>query len=114
MEVPYIYRGKVIKIVDGDTVVIQIDLGFNMTMIDSFRLYGINAPEMSTQAGKDTKLYLGYILPLNSEIVVQTHKDKREKYGRWLAKIFFNDLDINFELIRTGHAVTFLDNIKKF
>ena len=114
MEVPYIYRGNVIKIVDGDTVIIQIDLGFNMSMTDSFRLYGINAPELSTQAGKDTKVYLQGILPINSNVIVQTHKDNREKYGRWLAKIFINDLDVNSELVRTGHAVKFLDNIKKF
>lgn len=114
MEVPYIYRGKVVKIVDGDTVVIQIDLGFNMSMTDSFRLYGINAPELSTQSGKDTKVYLQGILPVNSDVIVQTHKDNREKYGRWLAKIFINDSDVNMELIRTGHAVTYLDNIKKF
>lgn len=114
MEIPYIYRGTVKSVTDADTIVITLDLGFNMSMTDAFRLYGINAPELSTAEGKIAKGYVEKLLPVGTSVVVKTHKNSREKYGRWLAKVFLNDVDVNLDLVAKGYAVTYLDNIKNF
>jgi micrococcal nuclease len=114
MIIPYLYRATVVSVTDGDTIVADLDLGFNITIRDSFRFYGINAPEKSVQAGLDAKAYLQSRLPIGTPIVVQTHKNKQEKFGRWLAKIFLNDVNINEEMVKTGHASPYLDNIKEF
>lgn len=105
----YEYSAKVIDIHDGDTIDLKVDLGFNISYEMKVRLYGINCPELSTQAGKDARDYLKSILPLNAKVIFQSHKDKKEKYGRYLGKISFNNIDINVDLIVKGHAVSFMD-----
>lgn len=114
MTIPYLYNAKVVSVTDGDTVVLDVDVGFHMTMRGAFRLYGINAPETSTSEGLASKAYLKDRLPVGTQIVVQTHKNSQEKYGRYLAKIFLNDVNLNEEMVAKGLAVNYLDNIKNF
>ena len=54
----YTYRAKLIRVIDGDTDDLQVDLGFNIFVRERFRLAGINAYEISTEKGKIVKAYV--------------------------------------------------------
>lgn len=106
----YQYTATVLKVVDGDTVHLMVDLGFDVQRKDSFRLYGINAPEMSTSEGVAARDWLVHRLTITPTLVVTTFKDKREKYGRYLAKLwdgYGQGFSINDEMVAEGHAVEY-------
>jgi micrococcal nuclease len=89
----HIYQAKIVEVIDGDTFDLMIDLGFNTFAKERMRLYGIDAPEMRTQAGKDLAWALAMEYPLERSIIVQSveapkSKQFRDKYGRFLAIIY--------------------------
>jgi micrococcal nuclease len=117
----YIYKAELIRVVDGDTVDLIIDLGFDTSRKERFRLYGVDAPEMRTKEGKDARAWLWDALQPLGAIYVQTvqleTKAKRDKYGRFLAVLYgfcpvlssadgpkVNHCSFNAEMIREGHA----------
>lgn len=79
------YQAKVLKVIDGDTVDLTIDLGFHITTTIRTRLLGINAPEVSTAEGRDARDKLR--ANLTGSVIASTYKDPGDKYGRWLAKL---------------------------
>lgn len=102
---------KVLKVIDGDTVKVEIDLGFNLKIEQTVRLYGINAPEIkgeSREKGLAATEYLRSLIE-NSEITLETLKDKKEKYGRYLGKLVKDGIDINQEMVKTGHAIPYME-----
>lgn len=104
----YKYTGIVRRIVDGDTVIIDFDLGFKFWFFEQrVRLYGINTPEINAD-GLESKKYLERRL-LDKEVIVQTIRDKKEKYGRFLAVIWVNIngnfCNINDLLVEKGYAI---------
>lgn len=103
----YNYRCTILKVVDGDTVHAEVDLGFDVRICMRFRLAGINAPESRTAEGLMTKALLVELLNF-TPIIVQTDKDRREKYGRYLGT-FINSLgtNVNENLVATGHATIY-------
>lgn len=101
----YTYNGKVVKIVDGDTVDVLVDLGFEVYKKVRCRLAGINAPEMSTAEGKLSKEFLVTTLPLDTAVVIISRE--YDKYGRSVATIFIGDKNINQLMIDTNHAVVY-------
>lgn len=110
----YEYKARVVRVVDGDTVVMSISLGCHVVVEKYIRLYGINAPEMhgaTKLAGMEARDFLSSHV-LGKELLIQTFKDKTEKYGRLLAKIY-TDLEktecVNDLLISSGHAVAYLE-----
>lgn len=107
----YTYEAKITKVVDGDTVHADINLGFNVILRDvSLRLIGINAPEMKggTRAeGQKSQLRLEELV-MGKTVTLKTHKDKREKYGRLLAEIWVDDVDVNKKLVAEGLAKPYL------
>lgn len=106
------YRAKVVSVYDADTITVDIDLGFTAYLSKvKLRLHGIDAPEMrgpEKQAGTKARDWLrGQIL--GQEIRIKTYKDKKGKYGRWLAEIFPFEGDaeaksFNQLLVENGHA----------
>jgi endonuclease YncB( thermonuclease family) len=88
----HVYQAKIVEVVDGDTFDLMIDLGFNNFTKQRMRLYGIDAPEMRTQAGKDLKRRLVenyYLAPVIVQSVeAPKSKQFRDKYGRFLAIIY--------------------------
>lgn len=89
---------------------LDVDLGFDIKRKDTFRLYGVNAPEMSTDAGKAAKAWLVERLETVPTLIVTTEKDRREKYGRYLAKLwdgYGQGFSINDEMMAEGHAVAY-------
>lgn len=110
----YRYMAVVESVTDGDTVRVSIDCGLHTWLHDQpVRLYGINAPETRGEerpAGLAAKQWLEERLKPGAEIVIQTHKDTKGKYGRYLADVYAI-LDsgrlwhINGALVKAGHAV---------
>jgi len=104
----YEYAAQVVRVIDADTVVLDVDLGFDTSRRDIFRLYGINAAEHGTPSGDAATAYLTAILTVGLEITVSTHKDKFDKYGRMLAVLTTPDgKSVNDELVATGHAAPY-------
>lgn len=102
----YEYRAVVERVHDGDTVLVDVDLGFGIWKRgEALRLIGIQAPENGTVQGAAATAYLKDMLPAGTLLRITTIKDKREKYGRMLADIFLAELHVNTELIDSGHAV---------
>jgi len=84
----YTYDATVKGIHDGDTINVDIDLGLDVGLANQkLRWYGINAPELNTPEGKKALAFLGQFLKVGDKIMVDTMKDKTEKYGRYLAII---------------------------
>ena len=91
----FTYQAKLIEVIDGDTVDLLIDLGFGVHVKERCRLYGIDAPEMPTEAGKAAKAQLESLIGADTgELFVATRKmarkpkEKTDKYGRYLAVLY--------------------------
>jgi micrococcal nuclease len=113
---------KVLKVVDGDTIDVDIDLGFNVSYTQRVRLAGIDTPESRTTdlkekaLGLEVKDYLKHFLEGAEDIVIQTEKpDSSEKYGRILGWLFINDDDtsLNEKMINEGYAWEYDGGTKK-
>lgn len=103
MRPEYTYAATVVRVIDGDTLYANVDLGFRLTIQITVRLFGINAPELNTDAGKQSREYLRLLE--GQPIVLKTHKDPKDKYGRWLGEIYSNGDNINSLLVVMGYAV---------
>ncbi|MCK5581398.1 MAG: thermonuclease family protein [Candidatus Omnitrophica bacterium] len=82
----YTYPAFIARVVDGDTVDARIDVGFGIWVNERLRLKGINAPEITTQAGLSAKHFLSTYFKKCPGVIIRTHKEGM--YGRWLADIF--------------------------
>jgi len=104
----YYYKAKIVSVYDGDTVTADIDLGFKTWVKgEKLRLYGINAPELrgeEREEGLKSRDYLRGLI-LGKEVLIKTRKDKRGKYGRYLAEIILDGVNINDKLVEDGYAV---------
>ena len=83
----YTYRAQVVRVVDGDTMAFSVDLGLDVRINLTVRIYGIDTPEMGTVEGREAKAEAQRLMPVGSEVVLTTVKDRREKYGRYLGLI---------------------------
>lgn len=107
----YTYRALVTAVYDGDTLTVDIDLGFSVIMRgQSVRLARINAPEVrgsSLEAGIKSREALRSRV-LGKSVILKTIKDSREKYGRWLGEIWIDGTCINDWLLTEGLANKYL------
>lgn len=112
----YEYNAIVKSVYDGDSITVDIDLGFGIWMKkQKIRLWGINAAEIrgdSRVQGLIIRDQLRSWIPEGSEIVIRTIKDKKGKYGRWLGIILKNDkidgtININSELLKLDGVVKY-------
>lgn len=108
----YNYKVKLDRVIDGDTIDVDIDLGFGVWLKKQrLRLFGINAPESRTRdleekaRGLAAKAWLEK--ELQGDIRITTAKDSKGKFGRWLAVVHVKDApqSINKTMIEQGHAV---------
>ena len=107
----YEYQAVIIRVVDGDTAWLRVDLGFNIHHDMSVRFMGINAPETSTTEGKLVREWLTNRLPVGTTVLLRTEKDRTEKYGRYLGTLYEPpavDVSINQVLLNIGYAVPYL------
>jgi len=118
----YEYRiKKVTNVVDGDTIDVDIDLGFSVSFSQRLRLAGIDTPESRTidkaekVLGLESKEYLKSKLKDAKDIIVKTEKpDSKEKYGRILGWIYVDGStkSINDQMIEDGYAWGYLGDTK--
>lgn len=103
----FTYEALVTKVYDGDTITVDIDLGFgNLMKKKSLRLFGINTPEVRGEERPEGLMSRDWLHQqiMGKKVTIKTIKDKTGKYGRYLAVIFFNGVNLNEELVRLGLA----------
>ena len=103
----YDYASTVVRVVDGDSVHLNADLGFYIELHDrSVRIAHIDAPELSTDAGKAAKTYAQELLPVGSRVTLYSHE--LDKYGRVLGTITLADgRDFGTVMLEAGQAVPY-------
>ena len=120
---PYIYRIKnILKVVDGDTIDADIDLGFSISLEKRIRLAGVDTPESRTTdlkekaMGLEVKEWLKHRLEFAKDILIKTElPDSTEKYGRIIGHLFNNgeEISINNQMIAEGYAWEYDGGTKK-
>jgi micrococcal nuclease len=107
----YQYEAEVIRIIDGDTILLEVDLGYHLKFRDHFRLMGIDTPERGTAGYLPAKHRLEQLAPVGSAVVVDSYKG--DKYGRWLA-IIHPDTGptVNATLVEEGFAKPYFGGAK--
>lgn len=110
----YCYEAVVQRVIDGDTVIVDVDLGFAIWTSMRCRLAGINAPELFTgdqkEAGQKAKEFLMQLLPVGSKVFLKS--SKFEKYGRALVDLWVWgedvictwDKSVNMAMVNKGFA----------
>ena len=111
----YVYKAHVVSVYDGDTCTVDIDLGLRTWIRkEKIRLHGINAPEIrgaEREQGLKSAEYLRRLI-LDRDIILQTIKDRKEKYGRYLGDIWVQDdsgayFNVNDKMVSEGFAIHF-------
>jgi micrococcal nuclease len=120
---PYIYRIRSIhKVVDGDTIDADIDLGFDISLTKRIRLAGIDTPESRTsdanekKYGLESKDWLKKRCENAKDILIKTElPDSTEKYGRIIGHLFINgeETSLNNQMIAEGYAWNYDGGTKK-
>jgi micrococcal nuclease len=114
----YEYNCEILRVVDGDTVDVSIDLGFDISYKSRVRLYGIDTPESRTR-DKDEKarglMSKEYLIDELSkgQVVIKTHKDKKGKFGRVLGEMYVGDSNVNMMMVDDFLAVEYKGQSKK-
>ena len=112
----YQYKAIITKVIDGDTVDVDIDLGFEVWLRNQrIRLYGIDTPESRTSDkvekifGNLAKSKILEFCPVGSQIILQTKTDdSRGKYGRILGELVTNEgVNVNEYMIANNYAVAY-------
>lgn len=113
----YIYKAKVVSIYDGDSMRVDIDLGFKVSLSNQrVRLLGIDTPELRGEEREQGLIVRDYVRSLlnGEEVILKSYKDKYGKYGRWLVEVFMFDpteegglLNVNQHLIDKGLALPY-------
>jgi micrococcal nuclease len=115
------YVKKVTRVVDGDTIDVDIDLGFDISFSSRVRLAGIDTPEsrttdkMEKSLGLESKEYLKKAIDASKTVVIKTEKmDSSEKYGRILGWLFLDGskVSVNEQMIADGYAWGYLGDTK--
>jgi endonuclease YncB( thermonuclease family) len=102
------------RVVDGDTLLVRVDLGFDVWRVERIRLRGIDTPELKKPAGREAKQFVEQVLTDVPFLVLRTYKTDR--YARYVADVFYDKLlkkkervfekgnFLNQELVESGHA----------
>ena len=115
------YVNQVTKVVDGDTIDVVLDLGFDILFKSRVRLGGIDTPESRTRdknekvLGLESKEYLKHAIEDAKTVVIRTEKmNSSEKYGRILGWVFLDgsEVSINQKMIDEGYAWSYLGGTK--
>jgi micrococcal nuclease len=107
MDHAWTYPAVVVRVVDGDTVRLNLDLGLHIWRTDNCRIAGINAPETSTPAGTAAAAYAAKLLPAGAAVTFAS--ERLEKYGRPLGRLVLADgRDFATVMLAAGHAVPYM------
>ena len=108
----YHYKANLERVVDGDTIDVVLQLGFDINMKARIRFAGINAPESRTrdpiekEAGLAAKRYVeNWCNDGDNQVIVETQLDEKGKFGRILGRILNLEGEcLNDEMLALGHA----------
>lgn len=103
----YEYAARIKRVVDADTLVLEVDLGMHIRVEVTTRLAGVNAPELRTVEGQAARAFVEQLVAAGGpEVTVRTVKD-REKWGRYLAEVRWPAAPSTLSelLLSAGHAV---------
>ena len=110
----YEYNCTVERVVDGDTIDVVLDLGFDILYKSRVRLYGIDTPESRTRdkdekaRGKMAGSFLEEAIEDGEKVIIQTKlKDSRGKFGRILGDVVVDDININQLMVKCHLAVAY-------
>ena len=107
------------RVVDGDTIDVDIDLGFGVWMRNQrIRMHGIDTPESRTRDLEEKKYGLAakdFLIKWTNAggLTLKTHKDDRGKFGRILGEIWCFDTNVNEKMIEEHHAVRYMGQSKE-
>lgn len=110
----YEYSARCIRVVDGDTLDLDVDLGMNVHVMERIRLDALDAPETygvkkgsdEYEAGVKTRTEVERLIAENPEFTIKTFKDSKGKYGRYVAEVHFhNGVCLNDYLVENDFAV---------
>ena len=115
------YRiNKVTKVVDGDTIDVIMDIGFDIMYKSRVRLFGIDTPESRTRnldekkRGLLAKKYLQEALKAGNKLSIKTYKDNETgKFGRILGDVFIDGKSINAQMVKDFMAVPYTGQSKQ-
>jgi micrococcal nuclease len=96
---------ELVRVIDGDTLELDIDMGNSIRWLAKFRLYGIDTPEIhgtTAQAGQAARAALTEMLMASGIDYIETHKP--DKYGRWLATVVCGGKNLSGEMVARGLA----------
>lgn len=106
----FTYNAELVKVVDGDTVDLKVDLGFSVFVEMRIRLYDVDTPEIRTKNLKEKELGMlakNFVIESFAKneykCVVKTIKDSTDKYGRYLGIIYFGEENLN-ETLKEKHS----------
>lgn len=102
----YVYNATVLRWVDGDTVDLDIDLGFHVHTNSRCRLLGIDTPERGRTNWAEASAYAKKAAPAGTGVVIESQLSA-DKYGRLLVTVHVGDRIINQSLIDAGLAVSY-------
>ena len=112
------YKCKLLRVIDGDTIDVDIDLGFGVWMRKQrIRLFGIDTPESRTRDleekkyGNAAKYFLSRWCETDN-LSIKTHKDDRGKFGRILGEVWVDGTNVNQLMIKEHHAVAYFGQSK--
>ena len=103
----YTYKARCISVYDGDSVTLDVDLGFNHWMLNQkIRLLGIDTPEIRGPERPEGLVSAERLRGLieGKDVIMVSHRDRAGKFGRWLATIYANEINVNQLLIDEGLA----------
>lgn len=107
----YIFKATVLRVIDGDTFDMQIDLGFRITTYQRLRLYGIDTPEVrgkEKEEGLKVKEYVKNLIE-GKEVIVETYKIG--KYGRYIVSVYIDGIDLTEHLLSKSMGKEYMINI---
>lgn len=102
MKPEYRYRATCERVIDGDTFLARIDLGFYVGVEIRIRVHGVNAPELKTLEGKEAR---GWALDqlLDQPLIIESYKDERS-FERWVCDVYIDGKSYADMLIDAGHG----------
>ena len=111
----YCYDAKVVKVYDGDTITVEVDLGFKVKTTQKIRLYGINTFEIRGEERVKGLLAKQFVVDRIKDKIIKlyTIKDKTGKYGRYLGLVYYVDesnnmINLNKELVQNNHGKLYM------
>lgn len=104
----YNYKARVVRVVDGDTLLLEVDLGFNISLRQSIRLARINAPEKADEGGAEATSTLAALCN-GAEVFIIVKS--RDPYGRYVAEVTHKDINLSDEMMRLGCAKAYHERV---